>query len=52
MKIICNKKEFAELVRKCYTSNSCLSCALSAVCDGQDSIVAFTDIVEEGESSD
>ena len=52
MKIICNKQEFAEIVRSCYKNTGCYNCALNGVCDGQDSIVAFADVVEEGESSD
>lgn len=52
MKIICNKKEFAEIVRNCYKNSYCADCALNGVCGGQDSIIAFTDVVEEGESSD
>lgn len=52
MKIICNKKEFAEIVRSCYKNTGCYNCALNGVCDGQDSIVAFADVVEEGEDDD
>lgn len=49
MRIICNKKEFAEMVRNCYKSGLCDLCILSGICDGQDSIVAFADVVEEPE---
>ena len=49
MKIICNKIEFAEIVRNCYKSTYCSNCALNSVCEGQDSVVAFTDVIEEGE---
>lgn len=52
MKIICNKQEFATIVRSCYRNTTCDDCVLNRVCDGEDSIVAFTDVVEEGESSD
>lgn len=53
MKLICNKREFAQLVIKCYKNeNYCTDCALYGVCDGQDSIVAFIDVVEEGEKGD
>ena len=49
MKIICNKNEFAEIVRRCYNAEDCNYCALSGACDGQDSVVAFTDVIDEGE---
>lgn len=49
MKITCNKKEFADMIRNCYKSQYCSNCVLHDVCDGQDSIVAFTDVIEEGE---
>lgn len=52
MKIICNKNEFAEIVRHCYKSNGCYSCILNGICDGQDSVVAFTDVIEEGEKDE
>ena len=52
MKIICNKIEFAEIVRRCYHSDFCDLCALSGVCDGQDSVVAFTDVIEEGDEDE
>lgn len=49
MKIICNKQEFAEMVRNCYKSNSCTNCLLSGLCDGQNCVVTFADVVEESE---
>lgn len=49
MKIICNKNEFAEMVWSCYKSKYCYNCVLNSVCDGQDSVVAFTDVIEEKE---
>lgn len=32
MKIICNKKEFAKLVRDCKRPSNCCGCALFSVC--------------------
>ena len=49
MKIICNKTEFAEMVRNCYKANGCYDCVLNGACDGQDSVVAFTDVIEDKE---
>lgn len=47
MKIICNKNEFAEMVRNCYKSNSCYGCVLNGMCGNKDSVVAFTDVIED-----
>lgn len=53
MKIICNKNEFAEMVLNCYKSQYCSDCVLNGVvCDGQDSVVAFTDVIDEGEKDE
>ena len=49
MKIICNKNEFAEMVRNCYKSQYCSNCVLNSICDGQDSVVDFTDVIEDKE---
>ena len=34
MKISCNVKEFAEMVRGCSNGSSCNQCALHGICDG------------------
>lgn len=50
MKIICNKAEFAQLVRNCYRANgACGTCLLHDICNGEDSVVAMADVEEERE---
>lgn len=50
MKIICNKIEFAQIVRNCYKADGrCDLCLLSGICGGGDSVVALADVEEERE---
>ena len=55
MKIICNKKEYGEMIVNCANSQSCADCILYDICDiteGTINLVNLCIIREEEESEE
>ena len=47
MKIICNKSQFASMVRMCYKTSLCYSCVLNEVCEGQSDLENMAEIIDD-----
>ena len=52
MKIICNKREFADMIIRCAESNVCAECALYIICDISEGTNNLVDLCEIREQED
>lgn len=52
MKIICNKKEYGEMIVNCANSQSCADCILYDICDITEGTINLVNLCEIREQED